>query len=660
MKTLLFWGSGADEVARRRHAEGASFLAWSEAGATSLRRAGIPHRTEDLSADAADAVDEAAIVWTKAWGKRPVVDGKSIRQLLAWKGVSLWWFAELYLHYSTRSPAYVRLIERFHRVLEQERPEEVEAFGLDEIEAALLGRTCTARGVLFHGPPGVGTLGPRLLTLRTSLASRWNTLKTLASAVKATFVGPPPRPQAGPSETDATSRRTVLFLSHAAFWRERRDPESDAISEYEHYFDRLIPDVGDDPALRAFVVAVGPRAAFRRRGASDRLAEWLRLHRAEGPYVHVNAYTRWNVFLETRRATRQIRGVWRCLRSSPGVHEAFAHRGVRFGDLAQPDLAATLLLQLPWAVRSYEEMAAALGAVRAAVVCLYAESSGWGRAALAACRAAGVPTVAIQHGILYPKYYSYRHEADEGDCPRPDLTALFGEAAQRILVELGHYPLATLTLTGSPKFDALLEATRTWDREASRARLGIGPGEKLLVVASRYKGIRETHQSIGSAFAGFVRAVESTPGVRCLVKPHPAEPQDAYDADISAAKAARVRAVPPRADLTELLHAADGLVTVESLSAVEALVLSRPVLILNMPTNLREIVDQGAAIGVAEGEDPLPALRALLFDAATAERLTAARERYLSYVACGVDGRATERIIALLRETACGRGVVGL
>jgi CDP-glycerol glycerophosphotransferase (TagB/SpsB family) len=144
------------------------------------------------------------------------------------------------------------------------------------------------------------------------------------------------------------------------------------------------------------------------------------------------------------------------------------------------------------------------------------------------------------------------------------------------------------------------------------------------------------------------------------VKPHPAEPQDAYDADISAAKAARVRAVPPRADLTELLHAADGLVTVESLSAVEALVLSRPVLILNMPTNLREIVDQGAAIGVAEGEDPLPALRALLFDAATAERLTAARERYLSYVACGVDGRATERIIALLRETACGRGVVGL
>ncbi len=660
MKTLLFWSSGPDEIARRRHAEGAWFLAWSEAGATSLGRAGIPHRTEDLSADAADAVDEAAIAWTKSWGKRPVVDGRSIRELLAWKGVSLWWFAELYLHYSTRSPAHVRLVERFHRILEQERPDEVEVSGLDSIETTLLGRACTARGVLFHGPTGVGTLGPRLLTLRTSLASRWNTLKTLASAVKATLVGPPPRPQHGASGTDSTGRRTVLFLSHAAFWRERRDPESDAISEYEHYFDRLIPEVGDDPALRAFVVAVGPRAAFRRRRTSDRLAEWLRLHRAEGPYVHVNAYTRWNVFRETRRATREIRAIWQRLRSSPGVRESFAHRGVRFDDLAQPDLAATLLLQLPWAVRSYEEMAAALQVVGPAVVCLYAESSGWGRAALAACRAAGVPTVAIQHGILYPKYYSYRHAADEADCPRPERTALFGEAARRILVELGHYPPETLTLTGSPKFDALLEATRTWDREGLRARLGIGPGEKLLVVASRYEGIRETHQSIGSAFAGFVQAVESTPGVRCLVKPHPAEPQDVYEADISSAGASRVRAVPPRADLTELLHAADGLVTVESLSAIEALVLSRPVLILNMPTNLRELVEQGAALGVAEGEDPLPALRALLFDAATAERLTAAREHYLSDVACGVDGRATLRILALLRETAFGRGVVGL
>jgi UDP-N-acetylglucosamine 2-epimerase len=121
-----------------------------------------------------------------------------------------------------------------------------------------------------------------------------------------------------------------------------------------------------------------------------------------------------------------------------------------------------------------------------------------------------------------------------------------------------------------------------------------------------------------------------------------------------------VRVLPPGADLRELLHAADGLVTVESLSAVEALVLGRPVLVLSMPTHLRELVAAGAALGVSAGGDPAPALRDLLFDEAVRERLGRARAHYLRHVAQGVDGNATARIVGLLRETAGRRGVVGL
>jgi hypothetical protein len=113
-----------------------------------------------------------------------------------------------------------------------------------------------------------------------------------------------------------------------------------------------------------------------------------------------------------------------------------------------------------------------------------------------------------------------------------------------------------------------------------------------------------------------------------------------------------VRTAPPGADLAELLHAADALVTVESLSAVEALVLGRPVVVLHMPTHLRDLVDQGVAVGVAAGEDPGPVLWRVLFDADTAARLDEARRRYLSDFAMGVDGRATARIVALLKETA--------
>jgi len=267
--------------------------------------------------------------------------------------------------------------------------------------------------------------------------------------------------------------------------------------------------------------------------------------------------------------------------------------------------------------------------------------------------------VALQHGILYPGYYSYRHDVDEADAPRPDRTAVFGEEARRLLVEMGRYADDGLVVTGSPKFDELLEAARAADRAAARARLGVAPGEKLLVVASRHRAIRETHTSIGPAFPALLRAVEALPGVRCLVKPHPAEPAEPYEADRRAAGAAATRILRPSSDLASLLQAADALVTVESLSAVEALVLGRPVVVLQMPTNLRALVASGAALGVSEGEDPRPALEAVLFDPATRARLEEARGRYLSEVAHGVDGRATERILALLRDTAGPPRVVG-
>jgi hypothetical protein len=637
VKTLVIWGEGEAAAAERRRAQGAAVLRWTALG-------------ETLDAAGREAVDEAAASWTKAWGRRPLRGGRSFREIASWKGVSLWWFAELYLHHSTPSPRRVRTIEMLRRVLRAEQPDEVEALGLTGEDALLLERTCTAQKVLFHGPrvrpPRAGAGAAR-----ASWRGRWNTVKAAAAALKALVAGPPPLPPAG-------GKRPVLFLSHAAFWRERGDSSAGTAQPYEHYFDSLIPALEAEPDLRPLVVAVGPRAAFRRRGTRARLGDWLRLPTAEGPFLPIGRYTTFAVLREVWRATREARRNWAWMRRSPALAEAFSHAGVPFRDLADRDLAETLLLQLPWAVRSYEEMRAVLRAARPAAACLYAESSGWGRAALAACRAEGVPSVAVQHGILYPGYYSYRHDADEADCPLPDRTAVFGEAARRLLLALGRYPAEALVVTGSPKFDELLLSGRGRDRAALRAGWGVAPGEKLLVVASRHRAIRETHQSIGSAFPGLLRAVESLPGVRCLVKPHPAEPAGAYEDDRRAAGATRTRVLPPGADLVELLLAADALVTVESLSAVEALVLDRPVVVLNMPTNLRELVEAGAARGVPAGGDPGPALRAVLFDEAAQAELAAARARYLSEVAHGVDGGATARLLALVRDTAGASRVV--
>ena len=118
--------------------------------------------------------------------------------------------------------------------------------------------------------------------------------------------------------------------------------------------------------------------------------------------------------------------------------------------------------------------------------------------------------------------------------------------------------------------------------------------------------------------------------------------------------------LPAGADLLRLLHAADALVTVESLSAVEALVLDRPVVVLNAPTNLRALVEAGVALGVPVGADPTDALRRALFDPGTRADACARRARATAReIAFGTDGGATARILALVREAAGRPGRAG-
>ena len=62
-------------------------------------------------------------------------------------------------------------------------------------------------------------------------------------------------------------------------------------------------------------------------------------------------------------------------------------------------------------------------------------------------------------------------------------------------------------LTGSPRFDELVERARSCDRDALRRAMGAAEGQPLVAVASRFRAIRDTHSAIGSAFPSLVAAI---------------------------------------------------------------------------------------------------------------------------------------------------------
>ena len=256
--------------------------------------------------------------------------------------------------------------------------------------------------------------------------------------------------------------------------------------------------------------------------------------------------------------------------------------------------------------------------------------------------------------------YANEHSEDEtgpgldgiDSVPIPTQTAVFGSLARHLLIERGHYPPERIVITGSPKFDALVEAGHRFSREKTRTRLGLAPDVPMLVVASRFT-------AIGPVFAELVRAVGAIDNLWLLVKPHQAERSDVYQRVGASEGAARMRTVPPEENLLELLFASDGLITVDSFAPSEALVLDRPVMVINLPSNLSALVERGAALGVRSGDPIEPPLRRFLFDRDLCQELERQRKKYLEEFAYGADGSSTARIVTAIRKAASPRDETG-
>ncbi len=620
------------ERVRSLAAEGATVVAWQHSPIVqdrfrspdvqgALRAASIDSATlsELLAADF--ELDEAVIAWMKELGR------KAFRDRFRWGPLVLWWWAEVYLYHETPLRLIVRDIEAMSLLYDRRRPERVVLVRpVRALEAAArsLAERVEVLGEPVPGPPFRG---------RTKALYVLDLLKMLGTGVKS-FFRTPPVPTSGSPR--------VLFLTHASMWRGTR----------EMYFDDILPGVSSRAA--AIVVAFGPPVPFRKRGIAAWLRDLLEIEPKGLPYVAIRRYFSPRLCLRLTREFLRVGALFREFRRSPEVARALSHRGVPLGPEAMASFRDTFLRQFPWTMRSYLEVDAVLDREKPDVLVLYAESSGLGRAAVAAGRARGVPSVAVQHGIMYPQYYSHEHAPDEleGDpVPIPSRTAVFGNLAKKLLIERGSYPEDRIVVTGSPKFDALVKGASGYDPAGTRRALGVPEGARFLVLATRWS-------AVSPVFEELVRAVESLPGVFLFVKPHQAESPLPYREVVLRLSAERTRILPPEKDLLELLFASDGLITVDSFASSEALVLGRPVLVLNLPGNLGPLVDRGVALGVLRGESIAKALEALLFDPEAARALETKRKEYIREFAFGADGRSTERIVEcilnVLNETKTG------
>jgi hypothetical protein len=294
------------------------------------------------------------------WPRLPLLDGRSFRDLVEWRGVPLVFAAEAFLHDATSAPGCARTVELCLRLLDATEPAEVDVSGLPAAVAVLLARACTARRVLFHEPPGTAPALRPASTPRPS-GSAWRSLLRGGPPVPATVAGPP------------SASRPLLAIT--------------ADSVHASALEALLSEGG---ARRALPVALTTTGALE-RAPSRRV----------------------------RRAVKEAKGSFRgrLLQggAAPALRESYAHRGVGFADLAGADLEALLLGRCVEAVGEMEACLELIEASRPAGLLLVVPGRDERRAFLAAAQVAGVGVLDLRLGPLEP------HDAFRADGgPRPE------------------------------------------------------------------------------------------------------------------------------------------------------------------------------------------------------------------------------------------------
>ena len=582
-----------------------------------------------LDARKAEEAEQEANRWIKSL-RHAAVDGIPFRDRFAYRGDSLWWFAELYLHKLHVTASILRAVFALEALIEREEPAAITVVSGDDVLYAMAPLVAARHGIACKRGASPLASGVRA-RLAVSSKSSFHAASAVADRFRPHSHVPPGLP-----------RPDVAAFVHTAFWRDQGETGDEGY--VGPVLRALASQLGAD---RLQLIGVGPRTNFRTRRWRHRVAEFSDPQARRIPLTPIEMYSSWGDIRPSLAFWARRAGIRRSLVSSRDLRDAAVIHGYDAWPLIRRELAGISHLQFPWSVRAMDEAGAVLDALRPAVVVTYAEAGGWGRALMLEARRRGIRSAGLQHGFIYRHWLNYLHEPDEmasSDAnpmdrgfPRPDLTLVYDDLAMSHLLSQGAFPPNAVRAVGSPRLDAFVDTSRRLseeDRHRLRSSVGAGPGQHLVIVATKYS-------QVAPAFGALVRAIAGMRDVRLVVKCHPAETAAPYRA--AAGGLADIGIAPPDADLAALVSAARLLITVNSTAAIEAMPLGVPALVVALPNNLSPFVEAGAMAGVEQEGEIGPALASLLYDEDRRARLAAARRAFMERAGIQADGRAAVR-----------------
>ena len=229
--------------------------------------------------------------------------------------------------------------------------------------------------------------------------------------------------------------------------------------------------------------------------------------------------------------------------------------------------------------------------------------------------------------------------------------AVVSSHARKMYINMGAEP-ERVFVTGQPRFDQIWQ--KKFDREYAFKELGLSQDKGIVVLATQpLLGSFWTEKDRENFVTTIVNAMDQFPEKQLVIKLHPSEKMEEYRQILTKMGHDGV-IICQDIDLYQLLHASDLLMTIHSTVALEAMLLDKPVITVNLSgrPDLFPFAESGAAIGVYDEKSLVPAIRKALYDAKVGSEMKRKRTQFVQEHAYKQDGQASKRMAELIIQLA--------
>ena len=211
-----------------------------------------------------------------------------------------------------------------------------------------------------------------------------------------------------------------------------------------------------------------------------------------------------------------------------------------------------------------------------------------------------------------------------------------------------HYGVAKrVVVTGQPRYDILANINKIYSRTDFLKRFGINDMNRVLLWTTQSHGLSndENINNLNTIFS----ALKHIKQVSLIIKQHPDENDFHTQMILDHIEKYNAEAIlmAKNSDTYEQLCACDILITRHSTTAIEAIALNKPVIILNLSGQPDPVdyVSCGVAAGVYEGDNLENVIKKLFQDDSD---LRKNRAEYVKQRLYMIDGQATRRVVDLI------------